>query len=260
MLEADCGDGAFAPGEECDDGNTDDGDGCSATCTIELEGVPAFDWADGFDPGQDHGSVGGAGFRETALPIIVHITDNSSHDGSDYTDAGFAVDSHLAVDTFDALEAIGARIVGVRTSDLARSVDPDDWFFPLGMTVATDTFVPLCAFDGSPARASGDCAAEECCTGIGGAGVAPFEGDMCPMVFDTPDDGTGLDESVVTGIEALSRFITYELTVVPRDDETDGVNALCFIESLSVSGYTAPVGTCTIEPVGVDTDVGARPD
>jgi len=30
-----CGDGNLDEGEECDDGNTTDGDGCSSTCTIE---------------------------------------------------------------------------------------------------------------------------------------------------------------------------------------------------------------------------------
>ena len=33
-----CGDGRIdlSEGEKCDDGNTNDGDGCSATCTIET--------------------------------------------------------------------------------------------------------------------------------------------------------------------------------------------------------------------------------
>ncbi len=31
-----CGDGALEPGEECDDGNTSGGDGCSATCLLEA--------------------------------------------------------------------------------------------------------------------------------------------------------------------------------------------------------------------------------
>jgi cysteine-rich repeat protein len=30
-----CGDGTLDSGEQCDDGNTQDGDGCSATCEIE---------------------------------------------------------------------------------------------------------------------------------------------------------------------------------------------------------------------------------
>ncbi len=35
-IEPICGDGNIDPGEECDDGNNTDGDGCSATCTIEA--------------------------------------------------------------------------------------------------------------------------------------------------------------------------------------------------------------------------------
>ena len=31
-----CGNGAVRLAEQCDDGNTDDGDGCSATCTVEA--------------------------------------------------------------------------------------------------------------------------------------------------------------------------------------------------------------------------------
>ena len=32
----DCGDTVIDSGEECDDGNTDDGDGCSARCALEI--------------------------------------------------------------------------------------------------------------------------------------------------------------------------------------------------------------------------------
>jgi cysteine-rich repeat protein len=32
-----CGDGILHPGEQCDDGNNDDGDGCSSTCTLENQ-------------------------------------------------------------------------------------------------------------------------------------------------------------------------------------------------------------------------------
>ena len=34
-FESLCGDGVLDPGEQCDDGNNDDGDGCSAACTFE---------------------------------------------------------------------------------------------------------------------------------------------------------------------------------------------------------------------------------
>ncbi|MCD6355842.1 MAG: hypothetical protein J7L66_01045, partial [Anaerolineaceae bacterium] len=35
IVDPECGDGNLDPGEQCDDGNNLDGDGCSATCTIE---------------------------------------------------------------------------------------------------------------------------------------------------------------------------------------------------------------------------------
>ena len=43
-----CGDGVIDLGEECDDGDTDDGDGCSSSCTVESRlklrsnGFPTF--------------------------------------------------------------------------------------------------------------------------------------------------------------------------------------------------------------------------
>lgn len=36
-----CGNGIINLSEQCDDGNTVSGDGCSATCTIESSALPA---------------------------------------------------------------------------------------------------------------------------------------------------------------------------------------------------------------------------
>jgi hypothetical protein len=119
--------------------------------------------------------------------------------------------------------------------------------------LATDTVIPVCAFDGSAARTSGICADDECCTGIDGSGVTPL-GDDCPLVFDTRNSGDGLEESIVVAIEAVTRFITYELTVVPRDDPSDAVDATCFVETLSIAGSAGPGGDCAVDPIGVDTN------
>ncbi len=253
LLEPGCGNGVLDPGEECDDGNTADGDSCDSTCTTPgREGVPAFDPAAGFDPALGHGMLGGVGFREGALPIVVHITDNSSHYAGDYRPHG--IDSHGTADTLEALTALGARVVGVRSSRYSYSDDHTDLRYPLGWAVITETEVPTCAFDGSPGRASGACAEDECCTGLGGAGVEPYSPDACPLVFEIREDGTGLDESVVGAIDALSRFVRYSLTVEPRDDPSDGVDARCFVEAIEVTGAEGPEGPCDIVPVPTDTD------
>ena len=60
-LEQNCGDGVVNPGEECDDGNWDDGDGCSSNCTIET-GSTCIQDAD------DACTAGNAGPNTTGQP------------------------------------------------------------------------------------------------------------------------------------------------------------------------------------------------
>jgi len=72
MCEPVCGDGVLDEGEECDDGNTADGDGCSANCTVENQGdgcTPGYwknhldKWAaTGLSPADDFDSVFGVDF------------------------------------------------------------------------------------------------------------------------------------------------------------------------------------------------------
>jgi hypothetical protein len=40
LVETECGNGSTEPLEECDDGNLEDGDCCTADCTIEVDGSP----------------------------------------------------------------------------------------------------------------------------------------------------------------------------------------------------------------------------
>ena len=63
---AECGDGVpqlLAPGEQCDDGNTDDDDGCASDCTEEAGPGTTGDTGDTGDTGLDDtaGSTGGSG-------------------------------------------------------------------------------------------------------------------------------------------------------------------------------------------------------
>lgn len=50
MAQATCGDGILDPGEQCDDGNNQDGDCCSATCQFESAGSPCNDGNQCTDP------------------------------------------------------------------------------------------------------------------------------------------------------------------------------------------------------------------
>ena len=64
--DAMCGDGLLNPtaGEECDDGNPDDGDGCAADCTEETEPGTTGDTGD--TGGSSSGTTGDTGLDDTA--------------------------------------------------------------------------------------------------------------------------------------------------------------------------------------------------
>ena len=51
-----CGDGFLDPGEQCDDGNRTNGDGCSSTCTLESCGNGVVDAGETCDHGAQNGS------------------------------------------------------------------------------------------------------------------------------------------------------------------------------------------------------------
>ncbi len=69
-----CGNTTVSPDEQCDDGNTTPGDGCSATCQTEAFPINVSDVADV----QQAGSVAwGAGSGDTARAIVAFQTDTS---------------------------------------------------------------------------------------------------------------------------------------------------------------------------------------
>lgn len=59
------------------------------------------------------GTIGGAGFRDDALPIIVHITDALSHTRADYQAVNAAIDAATPAEARQALSGIGARVVSL---------------------------------------------------------------------------------------------------------------------------------------------------
>jgi cysteine-rich repeat protein len=78
-----CGDGVVdTPGEQCDDGNLTNGDGCSSTCKIEVGEVCSFTpggWG-ARCAGDNPGCRRDAGFA-SAFPAGLLIGDQAGHDG-----------------------------------------------------------------------------------------------------------------------------------------------------------------------------------
>ncbi len=224
-----------------------------------VDAVPAVDCDAGFVPGLGHGRLGGACFRPTALPVVVHVTDAQSHDGADYRAFDPRILAASATGTMAELRTLGARVVGIRPASTFSMVEPTSLLWHEGMATATGAVAPLCGFDGAPPRAAGTCAPTECCTGIAGAGRPPVGGE-CPLVFEIPTTGEGLSEAMASALDLLTRFTTMEIAITLADDPVDSVDARCFVQRIEVVFVEPPGDACSVTPAAIDTDGDGLPD
>jgi hypothetical protein len=215
--------------------------------------------------------IGGVGFREGALPVVVSITDAISHDpahnecGQGYAGAVQAV-AHSREQAMDALDGICARVVQIALFPGACSALEDGIRF----AEATGAVIPPEAWDlaGHP----GGCAAGQCCTGLNGAGVAPNASGQCPMAYQANFTGTGVDTSFSSAIQLLAAYGRFNVgsQVVGVATDVDGValpagfTTADFIEAVTpfdhgpvpLPGVPDPALTpTTFEDVIPDTDV-----
>jgi hypothetical protein len=215
--------------------------------------------------------IGGVGFREGSLPIVVSITNEVSHDteesdcGRLYTgEVGAAAHSRQAA--VDALDAICARVVEIALAGGVCSPMAD------GIRLAEDTgaVIPPDAWDivGRPAN----CGSNECCTGPNSAGAAPNDDGMCPMSFQAQFTGVGVGSSFGAAIQLLAAYGQFGVTRVVSGVDTDldgmplpeGTTTADFITAVTPFGHGpvplpgAPeplLGDTTFENVIPDTDV-----
>ena len=202
--------------------------------------------------------VGGAGFKKGSMPVILHITDASSHDAGD----GSKYNGHSSDDAFKALNQIGARIVhiGVTSTSEKDKVIADG----KRMASGTNAIVPVCAYQTDDGK--WPCGNNKCCTNSNGKnnsysqdGVAPDENGKCVMALDIggdPSEEFKFDGTVynmmafktMLAVQALVRYGTYNVStrVVGRPFSADDLNddahpdTSCFIDRIEAIKYTPP--------------------
>lgn len=197
-------------------------------------------------PANNNG-VGGVEFRDGALPIIVSITDNQSHDpgvpmcgfGSDYdNDPSVLAVAATRAQTHAALEEICGRVVTVAVSNFDPSCGP--LADGVDFAEATGSLIPPQAWDLAPGGRPAGCAAGQCCTGQNGAGVPPDGDGLCPMVYRVDSSGNGIDDSMTDGVVMLANYAPFSVTTAVSGVDTDvdgvalppGFNTADFIKSV----------------------------
>jgi hypothetical protein len=192
----------------------------------------------------NHTGIGGVAFRPGTMPVIVDVGDAMSHgvgetavctstgESAAYTGA-VATYAHSRAQTKTALANICARVVGIAAiqTSLTANCSPEEYMRDLA--TSTGARVPPAAWDVGTRPAG--CSATQCCTGQNGAGMAPDGDGLCPVVFDVAPNGTGVSTNIVTGIQMLTRFATFDVPTDKSGPATD------------VDGNPLPTGTTTAD-------------
>ncbi len=205
---------------------------------------------------------GGAGFRKSTLPVVIHITDTISHDESDSPyDPAYVENAHYSTAVHQAYVQKGARIISIFRKDKEHASELDAKVTGrrlnqlMQASEATNAVVPVCAFRTSETEWL--CDANKCCTEMDQnnqrVGVDPTAGGQCVLSFGIDESGA-LSDSLVAGVDALVKYATSQVAAVVRGEPIDGseVDTSCFIKRVEAfetytnsdgelqHGYVAP--------------------
>ncbi|MGD8863243.1 MAG: hypothetical protein PVI30_24735 [Myxococcales bacterium] len=189
------------------------------------------------------GVLGGVGFRERSLHVVLHVTDAPSHEPEDYGDA--FTDTHGADETAEALTDVDARLVGIVTGRCPED-EPADFEAPCTEADLADSNYSRARtqLEALAVATSSVAEAEDgsCPLGVGGTPIDDDGDGWCPLVFDAADDGTGLSGTLVDAIVTLVDGIRFERVVGSAPQDPLGfVQRLAPAEVEQADGVAAPV-------------------
>jgi hypothetical protein len=170
--------------------------------------------------------VGYPCFRPGAVPIIVHITDASFHNGpGNYDPYGGISPAPTYNEAVVALNAIHAKVIGIWSTGGVGPVQDHV------TAIATDT------------------------------GAVDVGGN--PLVFSVDGTGSGLGGEVVSAINVLANQVPIDISAEGRDDETDAEDATQFIDHIepnTAGGVEDPLDPGTFCVSGLSTGEVEPPD
>lgn len=179
--------------------------------------------------------IGGVGFREGSLPIVVSITDAITHDTATNTCSRQYAEpvlsaAHSQAEAMDAMNAICGRVIQIAVGGEGACTPYEDG---VAFNDATDAKIPPEAWDvdGRPAG----CAAGQCCTGLNGVGRAVDAEGLCPMTFSASSNGSGVGTSFANAVPLLAAYGRFDVTSAVSGGGAD------------VDGVALPMGTTTAD-------------
>lgn len=192
----------------------------------------ALNWSGGSVPKHTPpmGMTGGVNFRAGSLPVVVLITDVTWHDAANDPYCGSVTSPPAMADLIAAFKATNAKFVDITSASETQAETLSD---------ATNSNLPPSAFGGT-------CGAQCPTNTSGGCRAANGPGGSCRLNFKH-SGGSGVADSIVKAIQAISVGSVFDVTAVPANDPSnaDGVDATQFITALrAMKEGHAPSG-CT---------------
>ena len=216
-----------------------------------------------FDGGPD-ALTSGYYFIEVSVDGVGYTTADPSCPG---IDLGITRADATALSPLSSVAAGGPTCASVCSTEIAD----EPLALPYGISQSTGAVILPCAWDAFGVRPA-SCAPDQCCTGQNGSGQTPNAAGECPLTFEVSGDGVGLGDAVVTSLDALVQFSTFEFTTVVRGDPdaltNDGIDTRCFIHDIVPTTAAVP-NACAPTPVAIDnrwtnvvpgTELGFRVD
>jgi hypothetical protein len=179
------------------------------------------------------GKLGGVGFREGSLRVVLHITDAPSHGPDDY--AGSFPGTHSVQEAGEALAAIGCKVIGIVTTGCGDGPPGADCDSPVYQRARGD-LEEVAVLTGAvgPENKAGRCA-----HGVDGKEMLSVDG-ACPLVFDVAPDGTGLSNTLLDAVTELVDGIRFSTVSAAVGDDPIGFVERVVPSAVRQSADTVP--------------------
>ena len=227
-------------------------------------------------PGEEQGTLYGAGFRAAAVPIVITVTDAEWHDAPgvaysgedghyDYTNPYQPQPSGPSFNVFGVpsravamqqIISVGAHVVALNGVGFSTTGSPKDR--GTAVASATGAVVSPADFGDSTTRPAG-CPPDQCCTGAAGAGEPADATGSCPLSYSFDGNtGGGVGDAVVSGIVTLARSLRFDAHVQASDVDPGTVDG--FLDRLvpNVSGM-GDASMCVVIPESALADLFTGP-
>jgi len=213
----------------------------------------------GMFPGESQGTISGAGFRAGSVPIVVTVTDANWHDAygvaangdedgiEDYTFDSKIFGTPSRAMTLQRLQALNAHVMGLAGYGMGAEIGGDPKQRARRLAQDTGAVVQPKDFGAVGVRPPG-CDILKCCTGKDGASEDPIAG-TCPLSFSFDDaNGSGVSESVISGIVALANGLKFDIHVVATDVDPGTVDNFVLKLVPNLSGLAGAANCITFTP------------